>query len=227
MSLYRDRIDYSVLPLFERDFFAANADIADFTLKIGDTWVRGGRLSFATWAGPTADLFNLAHEMAHLVEIDDARCHIPGFGFKLGKEQYVGGQLFREMFTPQAIQREIRTLGIQLVMMREYDIGIDRDVSYHEELETWGDLDLAPSTVGYMAALCKWIDGMHHYHPKNRKDYPHGTWEELAFVTITRDIEEEASKWSMDSIIAEWDRKMQTIRERKAKNCWKHYADLD
>lgn len=71
----------------------------------GKLWI-GGR------AGPKCDISNLAHEMAHFVEIDDDRCAITGWGLRV-PEQWVYDRWCFEPLTNQCTQRECRVAAYQ------------------------------------------------------------------------------------------------------------------
>jgi hypothetical protein len=218
MKFYRDEIDYSVLPVLAQQFFAPHEDIAGYRLDIGSNWICNGRFMLQTWAGPQADLFNLVHEIAHMIEIDDRRCHNPNWGFKYGKTVYIPGHgdVNEGMVTNQAIEREIRVFGIQLHIHQAFGIEI-----VHHEPNSWDDNDEHISRIHYMAKLCEWMDGIWLYRPKDEME-----WQEKKDATnavIANRIREEFAKWSIEEILAEWDRKMAVLRAKKKLGIWKNY----
>lgn len=90
----------------------------------------GSKLALGTRAGPSKDFSNALHEMAHLLEIDDARCHLPGWGLKNTSRLGQGPRY-------QKIARESRVWGIQvkLSQMTKIDYSIDEMAS----LSLWFD----------------------------------------------------------------------------------------
>lgn len=223
-NIYQDRIDYSTLPFVSREFFALHEDIVGYNLQIGDNNIKDGRFVFQTWAGPQADLFNLAHEIGHMVEIDDKRCHKPSWGFGYGKSVYIPGHgdVREGMITNQAVEREIRVFGIQLVIHEHFGIDLVKTA------DIWDDHDEHISQAYYMAKLCNWLDGFWLYKPKrdeskaNQTGY-HTEREEAAYQTITARILEERNKWSYEEVLAEWDRKMSLLRTKKKRGVWENY----
>jgi len=88
-----------------------------------------GTLVLGCRAGPSLDMFNLFHEMSHLVEIDDARIQQYGWGFKMGREVNIPGYpTFYEPSTWQPSQREIRVMAYQANLMKHF--GREMDFAY-------------------------------------------------------------------------------------------------
>lgn len=71
-----------------------------------------GRLYVGGRAGPSVELSNLCHEMAHFVEIDDARCAVRGWGLRL-PEVWIYDRMCIEPTTYQATERECRVAALQ------------------------------------------------------------------------------------------------------------------
>src|SRR5512134_41522 len=105
MSYFTRDYDPATLQLIWREWFAPHNGVIAITDGPND--IINGRLHLGIWAGPSATVFNLCHEMAHFIEIDNRRCHLPGWGLKTGKTVLIGSQLVPEgMHTTQAIERE-------------------------------------------------------------------------------------------------------------------------
>lgn len=70
-------------------------------------------------AGPEIGVDNLCHELAHFVEIDEARSASQGWGFKYGETVSIPGHgTWQEFRKDQHIRREIRVWGIQYHLQR-------------------------------------------------------------------------------------------------------------
>ena len=223
MSFYENLVDPTAIDAIGQDFFMPHDSVISIGLDVEGNRIRENKFTMGVWAGPQAEVSNLLHEMAHMIEIDDARCHIPSWGFKYGKTVYIAGRMINEgMFTNKAIEREIRVFGIQIVMMNHY--GIDNVHSYH----TWDDHSEYVSKARNFAEICDYIDGLLYYYPKGwcKEDKGKYTYRELkdyAFQAIMTRIEEETANWSMDEIMTEWDRKMQVLKAKQKRGIWKNY----
>lgn len=72
------------------------------------------RIKIGCRAGPSMCLSNLVHEICHFIEIDQRRMSKHGWGLKFGKRIEIPGySVFYEMFTAQAIEREVRVWAMQ------------------------------------------------------------------------------------------------------------------
>lgn len=212
-SFYKDEIDYDLLKIVKGVFFDHHADIIDVRLKGEGNAVDNNRFMFATWAGPTADVGNLLHEMGHFVEINPERCHRPGWGLGYGKKIVIGGREYDEgMHTKKAIEREIRTFAIQLVLSNHYGITVDDDDSHDSK----GRLER------YFAIICRWVDGFHLYKTRD-DDLSYNEQEQSAIDTIEQLIVEESKKWTFDSIRAAWEAQLINLRNNRANGCWEDY----
>lgn len=200
-SRHLSEVDNTKLQAIESQWFAPHRRIGINTT--GGNELTEGKFLLGLIAGPNADLFNLFHEMSHFIEIDNRRCHLSGWGLTYGKSVNIGGRSFPEgMVTNQAIEREIRTFGIQVHFHNQYGWSNQR---YSED----GKIQ----DIMYMARLCDWIDGIYHYYPTNVSDYVEKR--DLAFKTIEQRIEEEASKWTMDTIREAWGAKVKVLTRKR------------
>ena len=84
--------------------------------KLEGQVVRDGVVVLGWRAGPDTDVRHLLHEMAHLVEIDDARAGEPGWGLRLGRWRSLMGHHWREFRTSAPIRRELRVGAYQFHM---------------------------------------------------------------------------------------------------------------
>ena len=198
MSYLKNDVDPVKLASIRETWFTPSNGIIGIN-EDGENHVKDGRLHLALWAGPSADLFNLFHEMAHFIEIDNRRCHKPGWGLKTGKWVTIAGRYVSEgMFTNKAIEREIRCFAIQ--------------THFHTHYGLTGE----DETVKYMAELCKYIDGLLHYYPENWKDdgVDYNEVQEIAYRNIAARIHEAAKQWSMELIAVEWKKKVAVLKRK-------------
>lgn len=120
----------------ETDFFSLSDAVSISTKKYKEgNYVVNNTMYFSSWAGPDASMWNVIHEMAHFVEIDDARCHRSGWGF-VWPEKEIFGQIVCEPKTAQDIQRECRTFAIQIHILERY-CPEEVDITYMAELTKW------------------------------------------------------------------------------------------
>lgn len=91
--------------------------------KIGEN----GEVLLGTRCGPSRfELSALVHEMSHLVEIDDRRVTLPGWGLRIKSSVVVGGQRYFEPRTTQATARELRVVAYESNML--HSCGIARSL---------------------------------------------------------------------------------------------------
>jgi hypothetical protein len=186
---YRDNIDYTKLILIKRDFFNDYSSILDIKIDSSQNDYRNNKLRLSARVGYTSELFNLTHEMAHMIEIDDLRCYLPDWGLVAGKyNEYFG--IFEGVTTSQAIRREMRVLGIQCVLLDYYNINEEH-------------LLKGKSIYRYMAELIQYIDGFYFYQPKTKKELSTQMANNYAFVLISKKIQKEKLKWTFEKIMNE------------------------
>lgn len=207
---YRDNIDYSKLALIKTDFFNEYSSLIDIKIEDSQNDYRNGKLRLSARVAYTSELFNLIHEIAHLIEIDDARCYLPDWGLMTGKyNEYFG--IFEGVNTNQSIEREIRVLGIQCALSDYYDIDEEH-------------LLKGKSVYRYMAELIQYIDGFYFYQPKN-KELSQKARNNYAFIKIAKRIQKEELKWDINKIKLEWNRKMGILKEQN-KDCSNKKGEL-
>ena len=209
-SIFRDEIDYTILDRIKSELFSGYEDTIGINLECSNSSnsILDNRFMFGTWAGPTAKESNLLHEIGHFVEIDDARCHLPDWGLKGGKWIEVCGRYINEgMTTKKAVEREIRTIGIALVLHEHFGLApMDEDVSDSR----------------YWAEVCQYIDGYYLFKPENyrEQDISYKESEKLAFDEIERLILEEKKKWTVEKVYNAWHEKMKVLIARQKEGCW-------
>lgn len=110
--------------IVEAEFFTGHA----VQLK-WDTSQQGidGTVALGGRAGPEVSIVNLCHEMAHFVEIDDARCVTEGWGL-IVPQQFVYDRMCCNPVTHQGTDREIRVAAYQYHLLQY--LGIYRTPAY-------------------------------------------------------------------------------------------------
>lgn len=95
--------------------------------------------AFGGKAGPDMSVDNVFHELAHAVEFgpDEFKKRASAFGFLFRNRRVeVLGQLYVEPLTWQSTQREIRTMAIQLHLLRSAGSRISEDFFAREHLRS-------------------------------------------------------------------------------------------
>jgi len=111
------------LPAVTARWFEGRANVAiSLGLEGVDHDVGGAVLTFGCRAGPSRDVVNLLHEMAHLVEIPEARSVKPDWGFKLGKPFLGAAGIDFIPVTAKGTEREARVWAWQTVLMEALGI---------------------------------------------------------------------------------------------------------
>lgn len=154
-----------------------------------DADVEGNRVTAAGMllgmgAGPThGDPGVLLHEMAHFVEIDDARCLVWGWGLRVPTVE-VAGRMCEQPTSFACCLREVRVMALQCALGRHF--GLEQDPAE-------------------LAQLLSWVPGVWHgaahYGADGRL-----TAHEL-FELAARDIEARAAEVDVGSVWGEWRRK--------------------
>lgn len=144
--------------------------------------------------GESADLGILLHEMGHLIEIDDDRCHMLGWGLWVRRIAILG-QPCHEPLTFQATEREMRVCAIQKKLADH--AGVPFDVMH------WMDL--------FMKYQPDWYCFHVRYPDVDRK----ATDDEKARI-MGEDTLKQSEELSLDDILSEWDRKASILKQRSA-----------
>lgn len=92
--------------------------------------VENGTIFIGSRAGPSSNLDNILHELAHFIEIDEKRMDQHGWGLKYGKwvdspfpNRYCSG--WYELTTDKHIQREIRVWAYQANLLKYFKLPVD------------------------------------------------------------------------------------------------------
>ena len=162
---------------------------------------RDGELVLGCRAGPEVSYVNLTHEMAHFIEIDDARMMLPRWGLRLPRV-YVAGRECVEPVTTQITEREIRVIAYQANLL-EY-LGSPQTVeSTIESLQWLPDFFLLPIENGTYpySEEGKVVDMS-----SKEVDASRTRW------TANR-VAKERETYTMERFLAEWTRKTTLLRE--------------
>lgn len=93
-------------------------------LDVEGSEVRSGWLVLGAKAGPARSVWNIAHEMAHLIEVEPARLLRRGWGLTQPQMEINGQRVFVPQ-TAQATRREVRVMGIQARIMTHLGLPFD------------------------------------------------------------------------------------------------------
>lgn len=102
----------SPLQLLKRDFLSHTDRIRYVPGFQGQRVDENGVVYVGNRAGPSREFSNLAHEVCHFVEIDDARQQIFGWGLR-SPEIEILGRICVEPMTRQMTERELRVMAYQ------------------------------------------------------------------------------------------------------------------
>lgn len=162
----------------------------NFSPQVEGNCIDDGRMVLGMRSGPVKDEDALLHEMGHFVEIDDARCTLPGWGLHVTTVCFPGHPPCLDPRTFQACEREIRVMGIQRVLAAHFNM--DFDDFYHAKL-IW---DWVPG-VFFMPGLPSCRD-----ESVSRDDLYKARVERMMEMIV-----ESSAQWTVDRIYAEWTRK--------------------
>jgi hypothetical protein len=160
--------------------------------------VIGGR---STSSSPS-NYNTIFHEMGHMIDIDDCRVRMPGWGLKYGKwvkhqTRYSFG--FYEMQTDEAVRCEIRVMAIQAA--------ITEHCGFIFDYIDWASL----LSCGALQNYCLWRDNLgltfdDEHDNRGKGDVPSTTT--VIDAGIIRSMREELS---IEAIWAEWVRKTKVV----------------
>lgn len=154
------------------------------------------------------EMFNVIHEMAHLIEIDDARAITPGWGLQAGTWKEIPGLWSgREAQTAQCIEREVRVMAIQAVITEHLGFAVD----YHEMAKLLAN-GAVPGYYYFRNKVgCDYEDEKGHSFIRNNNRVQRVKKPGLAHHICASVILSLASSFSIQSIWDEWCRKQEVV----------------
>ena len=167
--------------------------------EVSDTKV----ITLGLKAGPSYLVYNLLHEMSHLVEIEDHRMTKPSWGLKYGNLiQIILGQEYQNFTSTQATEREIRVFAYQQHLLNHYQI--ESSLSDQAKLCTY---------LGDWANVC-YGDKLNH-HDKAK-----------ALRWVEAQIFEKMKIYTLDRFNQEWDRKQIILKNLAIDELSNKYSSL-
>lgn len=172
--------------------------------RVGVAWgssasaVESGRLLLGAYAlsgDLRGEIAYLAHEMGHLIEIDDRRALLPGFGLRykrvvrLPPTRYSLG-IYPAPRTCQAVERECRVIAISARIL--------------EALE-WVGAEVVEEMEGTLRAI-RVMDDWYNI-PSRRNDEARREW-------CRREVAKALKQWPVERVRAEWWRKVVLVTKR-------------
>jgi hypothetical protein len=170
-----------------RAFFDGHEDYLRWDREVQGNKVEDGCMLLGMRAAGEYSVGSLLHEMAHLIEIDDDRCHLFGWGLRTRKVTF-RGRTYSEPLTFQCSERELRTMAIQKVLSKH--LRVRMDLNYWGPLITW---------------LPDWY--AHNFGESVSCNSP--KWKRLVVADLRKRIE----AVELDEVLVEWDRKANLLRE--------------
>lgn len=181
-----------------KEFFENTSLKWDWRLE-GAAFVNG-MFTLGCRAGPESSVVNLAHEMAHFVEIEDYRILHSQWGLKFPEIEIMGRRCVMPR-THQMTDREIRTMAFQKNLL-DY-LGIDEPMSELVRAMTlMPDFFLIPLENGRPAYTKKGTDLNYHEVEKSK----------LRWIAKQVEKKRRTRAFSIQRFISEWFRKTELIR---------------
>lgn len=192
--------NYDRVAAVQRDFFDSFSDFLVWDDKTEGNRIKDGKLCLGLRAGPETSDENLFHEMGHFTDIDGRRCHLPGWGFRSGKSVDIPGygRVHEGMTTTQAVDREIRVMGIQCALMDHYGDSPD-------------PTNLARSLVYIDSFFMVTRDLL------DAKNISYKEREKIGISRCARKIEAEWKKWTIEDISKLWKKKAAILKAKKTR----------
>lgn len=184
----------------EKEFFYSS--VVNFRPKLQSQQVTvSGDIILGDGAGPSYDISYLCHEMAHLVEIDDARMRCNGWGL-IYPEVYVINTVCCEPRTNAITMRELRVAAYQFHLLQY--IGVPNSIA-----EIVDSFDYLPDTT-YVPIE----DGRKPY-GKNYKDViAEGIdIKESQMIWRINEVNKLKEIFTLERFLSEWKRKIQWLTD--------------
>jgi len=166
-------------------WFAGHEDYLVFDAQVEGNRAQD-RMILGAKAGPGVDPSNLLHEMAHFIEIDDARCCVRGWGLLTGFDE-------EPVITYQATERELRVIAIQKLLGEHF--GVEADI---------------PKTISSMTFMPDWWNYRSLLTADQKIKFGSKAWHAL----LTNHMMQNYAALEISQLRAEWDRKCQIVAAR-------------
>lgn len=154
-------------------------------------------------AGPSLSWTYICHEVAHFVEIDDARMDLYGWGLKV-PEVWVYDRMCCEPTGMSITEREIRVAAYQ-ANLQEYLNGSVRVSSITDSFQYLPDHHFVPLE-----------DGSPAYMENDTRDISYREKNASRLRWIANRVQELRSVYTMDRFVSEWHRKTALLNFRNA-----------
>lgn len=181
------------LPSQVQALFDGHEEYLTWSREIEGNNTSEGRMVLGMRAGPSASIGSLLHEMAHLVEIDDARCHRHAWGLEVTQVEVLG-EIYTEPRTFQCSIRELRVTAIQKVLSDHLGCCMS--------LNWWGPL------IQYLPDW--WAFRQYFGDAAEKVGWNTPEWRQL----IRRDLVRRVAGLEASWVLAEWHRKSALLRGR-------------
>lgn len=161
---------------------------------------RDGTILVGNRAGPKNHVSNLAHELSHFVEIDDARMGVYGWGLKV-PEIWVYDRMCCEPRTMKMVERELRVIAFQTNLLES--LGSPKQVqSFTRSLVYMPDFIHVPLDDG-RSAYGEDAPSFEEMGPR-KKDESRIRW-------LTRRVIEMLPEYTLERFDSEWARKINLL----------------
>lgn len=159
-----------------------------------------GAIVIGNRAGPEHHISNLAHELSHFVEVDDARMGLYGWGLKV-PEVWVYDRMCCEPRTMQMTERELRVIAFQVTLLES--LGAPKRIkSFTKSLVYMSDFIHVPLEDGRSA----YGDGAPTFEEMGPREK-----DESRIRWLTRRVGEMLPEYTLERFDREWTRKINIL----------------
>jgi hypothetical protein len=201
-----DESNPAVRARIEEEFFPNSTLKLDWNVE--GQKIRDGRVFVGAKAGPSIHESHACHEMAHFVEIDDARCGLYGWGLKV-REVWVFDRMCVEPETHQMIDRELRVIAYQVNLLDHVEAkadALDRSQLFDDAVSAGG----APAAVALVTSLRFMADWC--MLPRRGRDQHSNDVSRVVWCARRVERLRRQKKYGIESFRREWKRKNEVLR---------------
>ncbi len=188
----------SPLQILKKDFLAHTDRLRYVPGLQGQRVSEDGIVRIGDRAGPGRALSNTVHELAHFVEIDDARQQTFGWGLHV-PTVVVCGQTCTEPTTHKMVDRELRVMAYQVNLMQALGAPPMRVRRLVQALQYMPDFILVPLEDGRPA----YGEGA-----PSRKEIPYEKVDPSRISWMVNRVQELRAEFTFERFRAEWFRKI-------------------